>query len=455
LREYEVKKRDSGPPWALKPEITAAAEYTSLDLKESTNIKIKLVDCDGVKLGNRDIQIEVDGNGSVDKSLVTTDVNGEANIVYTAAEYPGKKGFAEIKFSHEYAQPWDYPDETVSTGTSVMINLYSTTPLWFFKAIIKNRYAARSDTVISYDLGGHLDVYEYSSLVEEETSGIVRAIIENLAEDPVNNFSYNSDAVEPHAWTVTGQGYNDEFGKYRETIDGKLVNADIRNDHISGHARPDASIFFDYSDNDKYIGVAIGIKGVGNYVGQHYGTPPEGGLNDWYEYRGQYDDYGLSVDCGCTSEMANCLIVKHDTPVAGYSADYTFTESFQEGSLEGTKYITKSQSIEVFIVPFEYVTGIKDEDYDELFPKEYSLGQNYPNPFNPLTNITYQMKRRGLVKLKVFDILGAEVATLVDEITPQGTYTISWNASNLPSGVYVYQLQAGSFIETRKMILLK
>ncbi len=85
----------------------------------------------------------------------------------------------------------------------------------------------------------------------------------------------------------------------------------------------------------------------------------------------------------------------------------------------------------------------------------FNLSQNYPNPFNPNTNIRYAISSAQLVALKVYDVLGNEVATLVNEYKPAGSYEINFNAIELTSGVYFYKLQAGEFYETRKMILLK
>lgn len=88
-------------------------------------------------------------------------------------------------------------------------------------------------------------------------------------------------------------------------------------------------------------------------------------------------------------------------------------------------------------------------------PDCYILNQNYPNPFNPSTNIKYQIKSNTLVILKIFDILGKEVETLVNEKQSPGTFEIQWNGSNYPSGVYFYQLKAENFSETKRMILIK
>ena len=88
-------------------------------------------------------------------------------------------------------------------------------------------------------------------------------------------------------------------------------------------------------------------------------------------------------------------------------------------------------------------------------PKSYSLYQNYPNPFNPTTNINYDIPASGFVSLKVFDIIGKEIETLVNEKQTAGSYSISFNASTYPSGIYFYKLETNNFSETKKMLLIK
>jgi hypothetical protein len=97
---------------------------------------------------------------------------------------------------------------------------------------------------------------------------------------------------------------------------------------------------------------------------------------------------------------------------------------------------------------------------DEISPVQFSLSQNYPNPFNPSTTIKFSIPfvetgHDPSLQLKVYDILGNEVATLVNEDKPVGSYGVEFDGSNLPSGIYFYQLRAGNFVETKKMILLK
>ncbi len=88
-------------------------------------------------------------------------------------------------------------------------------------------------------------------------------------------------------------------------------------------------------------------------------------------------------------------------------------------------------------------------------PTEYKLFQNYPNPFNPTTTINYQIPKDGRVTIKVFDILGREVKTLVDEFKPSGQYLVRFDASHLSSGLYFYSLKSDSYSVVKKMMLLK
>ena len=88
-------------------------------------------------------------------------------------------------------------------------------------------------------------------------------------------------------------------------------------------------------------------------------------------------------------------------------------------------------------------------------PMRFVLYQNYPNPFNPGTTISFNLLSKSYVSLKVFDVLGREVATIVSEEMPTGSYSRKWNASNMSSGIYFYHLQAGSFTETKKLVLLR
>jgi hypothetical protein len=103
----------------------------------------------------------------------------------------------------------------------------------------------------------------------------------------------------------------------------------------------------------------------------------------------------------------------------------------------------------------KYVLVGVQEPTIETVPKDFALDQNYPNPFNPSTTIAFDIPRQSHVSLKVYNILGQEVAALVNEVRAAGRYREQWNANNAASGIYFYSIRAGSFTETRKMMLVK
>ncbi len=131
----------------------------------------------------------------------------------------------------------------------------------------------------------------------------------------------------------------------------------------------------------------------------------------------------------------------HGIPIAGINTD-----------IDGDKRGTDSTDIGADEFKGKTVVGVNDKVTQPLV---YSLEQNYPNPFNPTTTIKYSIPRQSYVTLKVYDILGREVAALVNEEKPTGKYQVEFHAANLSSGVYFYRIQAGSFNQVRKMLLIK
>ncbi|MEW5842350.1 MAG: T9SS type A sorting domain-containing protein [Bacteroidota bacterium] len=101
----------------------------------------------------------------------------------------------------------------------------------------------------------------------------------------------------------------------------------------------------------------------------------------------------------------------------------------------------------------EIITSVEKHSTD--LPTHFGLKQNYPNPFNPTTTISYQLPSNSFVTIKVYDILGKEVAALVNGNESAGTHNVNFDASKLTSGVYIYTINAGGFVQSKKMLLLK
>ena len=143
------------------------------------------------------------------------------------------------------------------------------------------------------------------------------------------------------------------------------------------------------------------------------------------------------------------------------SATINFNEAWNKDNLKIIVFVQSNSTKEVFqssSIGYNElgITGIKSNN---LIATKFVLEQNYPNPFNPTTTIQYSIPIQGVsekfVTLKVYDVLGKEIATLVNKNQAPGNYTLNWNASNQPNGVYLYTLTVGSFSKTRKLLLMK
>jgi Secretion system C-terminal sorting domain/Cohesin domain len=129
------------------------------------------------------------------------------------------------------------------------------------------------------------------------------------------------------------------------------------------------------------------------------------------------------------------------------SKEYSFTDNNPSG---GSNFIYRLKQIDND-GKFVY----SDEIEIEIIPTKYELFQNYPNPFNPITNFKFEIVNHGLVTLKVYDMLGNEITTIINKELDPGFYKFQWDASNFATGVYFYCLHAGDYINTKKLLLIK
>ncbi len=165
-----------------------------------------------------------------------------------------------------------------------------------------------------------------------------------------------------------------------------------------------------------------------------------------WQTKTEVDNYGFDVERSVISEEWEKIGFVEGYGNSNSPKSYSFTDNPNGGS----KFKYRLKQIDTDGA-YEYSDIVEVE----IIPYEFILYQNYPNPFNPSTNIKSQVSESGFVSLKVYDVLGKEVATVINEEKPSGSYEIEFDATNLPSGVYFYRLQAGSFIETKKMVLMK
>ncbi len=160
------------------------------------------------------------------------------------------------------------------------------------------------------------------------------------------------------------------------------------------------------------------------------------------------------------------VIVDLDNDLAEFWLDgamvssWTYTNSSSTGTSDLVLSVndffgaaaTEQMYVDDYLVVDLTVTAVEDE---VLGPLTFGLEQNYPNPFNPSTKIKYHVSETGSVKLSIYSVLGEEVAVLVDGLVQAGSYEVTFDASNLPSGAYIYRLQTGNTVQAKKMLLMK
>jgi len=164
------------------------------------------------------------------------------------------------------------------------------------------------------------------------------------------------------------------------------------------------------------------ISTINDTLSQEYYSSPDSGLIGYWRF-------DVLEDLGINSDGADDV---RDLSVYGNHAD-----------LENNSVLVISNAL------------VSVNKLNKSIPEQFYLSQNYPNPFNPATKIKYQIPELSIVTLKIYDVLGSEVATIVNEEKLGGSYEVEFEGSDLPSSIYFYRLQAGNYVETKKMILLK
>jgi len=151
----------------------------------------------------------------------------------------------------------------------------------------------------------------------------------------------------------------------------------------------------------------------------------------------------------------NCIVIletQTDNQGNLIHTDYSYY-AYGMGKVKNVRTFPPTDAHTDLLISYN-VTGLNDEETNQN-PDNFLLSQNYPNPFNPSTSIRYHVSGNSQVILKVYNVLGNEVATLVNEEKPAGNYEVEFDGSRLTSGVYFYQLKSGSYLETKKMVMMK
>lgn len=311
-----------------------------------------------------------------------------------------------------------------------------------------------------------------SSISLKDTQLVVRLCLTNLSghkiptgipfrrmwihlkvEDPGSNVVFESGA-----WDSSGRiiNYNSDFEPHYDVI-----------------TSPEQVQVYEAVFTDANHNVSYKLLGAAQYVKDNR-IPPIGfltlpGINDTVQIYGEaakdknFNRYNTNQGTGSDSVT---YVIKCQ-PDKNYKI--TTEICYQSIKPELIDYLrtTNLSEVDKFIemydklpnLPYIMKRIINDEissvQYEKEIPSEYSLRQNYPNPFNPSTIINYSIPSESMVTIKIYNVLGQEIKTLVNKTETSGNHQITFNAGDLPSGIYLYRIQTGNFTQTKKMILLK
>jgi protocatechuate 3,4-dioxygenase beta subunit len=193
-----------------------------------------------------------------------------------------------------------------------------------------------------------------------------------------------------------------------------------------------------------------GAATVHGQVKDNHGSPLNGAFVYAENSNQQTASFGISDDQGNYTISG---LIPGSYIVSSQLYGYDNNQLPSSVSLSYSTQSSVSASSSFSLTPDDNVTAVKEST--PAVTASFKLNQNYPNPFNPSTIISYSIPNQSKVTLKVYNILGSEVATLVDEYKPAGNYSVIFNAARLSSGVYFYQIKAGNFVSTKKLMLLK
>jgi hypothetical protein len=455
IRNFEVNKRNTNVTVAIRDifttsqEITVTPKKSKINVGESVDVDIEMIDCDGVQLGNREITFEalpadtilmIPGStgGTVEPSTVTTDGSGKATVKFTAGS---TIGVGQIIAAYRHYKPCGRLSAFI--GTAAIVIGQPTKPLWQVHVMIMEHVDRRIDSTWTTVSGSG------SHLVTEITEGAAKIdmLVENSGNDTSSFFfvAYEEYGDTFENTVVSGNWSLNYFKRYYIQAKGLSPDVDIQVKGYNGRAylgSGQTGFEFHYPNNPTDVAIVAQAGGTGHGTSHTKSTVRDP------EYHWVESNSTMPTDNGVYTEFnANeCSITKSGTT---YSISGSRTRSVRSGEQTTTRTIDLIATISLFDSPTDV------EQTESHIPASFNLRQNYPNPFNPTTFIEYQLPKQGFVTLRIYDILGRVAATLVNQDMQAGNYTVEFNASNLASGIYFYQLKVQDLILTKKMMLLK
>ncbi len=464
LRDYEISKRESGEPYAIDPGLECTVDKRFLDFNEKTKLHFELKDCDDEPLKQRQVTVDDCSIGQLDQMSFTTDDNGQAVLEYTAP--PATAGIADITLSFTYTEPWASTDKQQDKEGHVYLNIKAPTDSWAVSAFHSFTETTNSTTSILY--GPASSSKTHSAEMVQGTAWLKKMVLP--PQVPPGYF-----VSEPTLLAVSFNGHNSSRGDDRSFYSDasgyiKDVGDFYRYADLNAGASPkiavsinDSNYSFRFTDLDAtQDGSSHTFEETYNIIEgtkTSSGTTPASPTTamNWGQVGFVWDTtYTFQEQDGNTFHLTryNQKCTWNDTTfVLKLLKEIIDDTDYDDGIVKEKTHSIQRHSIVIEMVYNDAPSAA--EDPESALPISFELEQNYPNPFNPITQMGVRIAEFGMVKLSVCDMLGREVMVLANEERSPGSYTFTWDATNMPSGVYFYTLTAGGFRETKRMVLLK
>ncbi len=451
IRAYLTSLKTANPLLTINPVIDILPAAVNPPLNGKTDVAITATDCDGLPIANRQLLLEAT-RGSFAASTIQTDKNGKAAVVFNAGKVPGISALTATLLNAMSA----VHDTMPSRGsTSVIIGDADKKKLWVMDFTLGRSFSSYNDKLIRETEGTR-----WRQKNAFWVQGARGRFIGTSDNDENTEFSFNDSTLG-----LSGSYFSHNFEKETYTdITGKKcpqTDWEMGGSTWSYTAEPNSEgggeADFEYDPLGSHlfhISVPFTNKDAYGYNWSNSGTWDNGKCVTEMLHRGAHFKLYMNLAGGVTyygkPPVEGLTIVPWSSSgtITGYSVSVngSYTGHASDGSV--TYLLVRCNAT---ITPLDKVTSTGKTEPVSTF----TLGQNYPNPFNPSTRITFSVPSRSFVSLKVFDVMGREVASLVSGELAPGSHSRQWNASAVASGIYFYRLQAGPNMATKKLLLLR
>jgi hypothetical protein len=439
IRAYQKNLRDNDQTMALSANITVMPSQPNMDALQTIPITFQVLDCDGTPLKGRSITVG-GSNGSFDNQGLQTDDNGEATANFTANNVAGVATITALYYP--YTTPMHKQRGSHGSGIVTIDNPGLAVWQLDITESEKTSHVLYQDTVYhnpdgynfyyledDYNGNSHFRQYALGTLNDTTISfthiyggsGSVSlgSTSKNIRDEPHNLIDYTGASSY---WISKDETFTDhlDLGYYKLTSAPTFffISEALCDGESSGSTYYKNDTTSQTLGGDSPISDAMDTYPTTFATGARFVTSSWSGSASSWTFNGQY-----SMD-----SVANVTLSNYE------------------------KW-TSSASVNVHATVYQTPTSVKSAGKN--IPGTYMLYDNFPNPFNPSTMISYDLPIASNVKLTVYDILGKQVTTLVNQHQNPGKYGVRFDASRLASGVYLYRLEAGNFVQTKKLELIK